>query len=157
MNPAAHLHGCDVARLHASLAVDGELDDVGRAQLARHLGRCADCAQLALGMEAAAKLLRHAPPEPFRCTLRRKALLRSTSSTSGRHWAGAAAAVAAIVLVAGALPERGTTPQQPRPTAGYGGAGTRLSPLELPIGQRSAMDDFAAPAPAATAPRHLRG
>jgi hypothetical protein len=61
-----------------------------------------------------------------------------------RHWAGAAVAVLAVVLVTGALPDGGTAPQRhERPTASAG-AGARLSPLELPIGQRSAMDDFAA-------------
>lgn len=152
---------CDVARLRASLALDGELDDVGRAHLARHLDRCADCARLAVRMEAGARLLRQAPREHVRCTFRHARLLRSTSSPSGRHWAGAAVAMVAIVLVTGALPGPATTPQPPARASTQGGAGARVSPLELPIGQRSAMDDFSAPAlrgtVAATAPRHVRG
>jgi anti-sigma factor RsiW len=151
---------CDAALARASLAVDGELDDVGRAHLARHLDRCADCRWLARRMEAAAELLRQAPPEPVRCTLHRARLLRSTSSTRGRHWAGAAVAVVAIVLVTGALPAPSTT-RPPARTAARRAVIASLSPLALPIGQRSAMDDFAAPTlpggVLAIAPRHVRG
>jgi anti-sigma factor RsiW len=150
---------CDAALERASLAVDGELDDVGRAHLARHLDRCADCCRLARRMEAAAELLRQAPPEPVHCTLHRARLLRSTSSTPGRHSAGAAVAVAAIVLATGALPPPETTRPPARPAAHDIGA--TLSPIALPIGQRSAMDDFAAPplrgGVLASAPRHARG
>ena len=151
---------CDSARQRASVAIDGELDDVGRLQLDRHLSHCAECARLAARMEAAAERLRGAPLERFRCELPRVRHLRSTS-TSSRHWAGAAVTVLAVVLVTGALPGPGATPEPAdRPTAGSGAA-ARLSPLELPIGQRSAMEDFAAPALpqhiASAAPARSRG
>jgi predicted anti-sigma-YlaC factor YlaD len=140
---------CDSARLRASLALDGELDDVGCAQLARHLSGCAECARVTARMEEVAAFLRRAPRERFHCEPGRLRRLRSTS-TSVRHWAGAAVAVVAVVLVTGALPDGGTTPRHER-RAATAGASARLSPLELPIGQRSAMDDFVAP------PLHARG
>ena len=139
-----------MARLRASVALDGELDELGGAQLARHLSHCGECARLGARMEAVSEALRGAPHERFRCEPAPLRRLRSTS-TSVRHWAGAAVAVLAVVLVTGALPDGGTAPpQHERPTASSGAA-ARLSPLELPIGQRSAMDDFAAP------PLHARG
>ena len=150
MTPALSHRECDAARLRASVALDGELDDLGRAQLARHLSHCGECARVSARMEAVSDALRDAAPERFRCDPGPLRRLRSTS-TSVRHWAGAAVAVLAVVLVTGALPDGGTAPQRhERPTASAG-AGARLSPLELPIGQRSAMDDFAAP------PLHARG
>lgn len=141
---------CDAARLRASLALDGELDDVGRAQLARHLERCAECARLAARMETVSEVLRHAPHERFRFEPGRLRRLRSTS-TSVRHWAGATVAVVAVVFVTGALSDGGTAPQRDEHQSATSGIAARLSPLELPIGQRSAMDDFAAP------PLHARG
>ena len=149
MIAAVRVPDCDAARLRASLALDGELDDVCRAQLARHLERCAACARLAGRMEAVSEALRRAPHERFRCEPGRLGRLRSTS-TSVRHWAGATVAVVAVVLVTGALPE-GTAPQRHEHQSATLGAAARLSPLELPIGQRSAMDDFVAP------PLHARG
>lgn len=145
-----HLTDCDAARLRTSLAIDGELDDVGRGLLARHLFACAECARVAARMEGVAELLRGAPRERFRCEPRRLRRLRSTS-TSVRHWAGAAVAVVAVVLVTGALPDGGTTSQRQERRTATAPVSARLTPLELPIGQRSAMDDFVAP------PLHARG
>jgi predicted anti-sigma-YlaC factor YlaD len=150
---------CDSARLRVSLALDGELDDVGRLQLDRHLHGCAECSGLAARMTSAVQGLRAAPRERFRCEPVGMRPPRSTSPAA-RHWAGAAVAVLAVVLVTGALPVGGTTPPRPeRPTASPSAA--RLSPLELPIGQRSAMDDFAAPTRAgdvaSAAPPRARG
>jgi predicted anti-sigma-YlaC factor YlaD len=141
---------CDSARLRASLALDGELDDVACAQLARHLSGCAECARVTARMEEVAARLRRAPRERFHCEPGRLRRLRSTS-TSVRHWAGAAVAVVAVVLVTGALPNGGTTPQRHERRTATAETSARLSPLELPIGQRSAMDDFVAP------PLHARG
>jgi hypothetical protein len=101
-------------------------------------------------MEAAAELLRGAPVERFRCRPARPRRLRSPLA-SRRHWAGAAVAVLAIVLVTGALPEGRTPPQRPERRTATPGSAARLSPLALPIGQRSAMDDFSAP------PLHAHG
>ena len=134
---------CDAARLRASLALDGELDDVGRLRLDQHLALCAECAGIAARMEATSALLRRAPIRRFRCELRGARRVRLRTSVRGHRWAGAAVAIVALVLATGALPggEHPSPDARRAPTAG-----TRVSPLELPIGQRSAMDDFSAPA-----------
>ena len=111
---------------------------------------CAECARVAARMEEVAELLRGAPRERFRCEPGRLRRLRSTSPPV-RHWAGAVVAVVAVVLVTGALPDRGATPQRDETRTATAGGYARVSPLELPIGQRSAMDDFVAP------PLHARG
>jgi hypothetical protein len=88
------------------------------------------------------KKRRRAPPARFRCELAGGQRARSCSSGLGRHyWAGAAVAVAALVLATGALPRQddGAAPSPPGARAGA----AVVSPLALPIGQRSAMDDFA--------------
>ena len=95
MTLSLHPTDCDAARLQASAAIDGELDDVGRVQLARHLSACAECARVAARMEEVAELLRGAPRERFRCEPGRLRRLRSTS-TPVRHWAGAVVAVVAV-------------------------------------------------------------
>jgi hypothetical protein len=133
-------HACDTARRRASLALDGELDELALAQLRRHLASCPGCARVTAGMEAASDLIRRSPLEPFSCRVRGAHALRTCSSSGARHWAGAGVAVMALVLVIGSLPgvERG--PRSPETVV------TRpaVAPLELPIGQRSAMDDFTA-------------
>ena len=89
-------------------------------------------------MEAASLLLRRSPLARFRCELGRS---RLTRTAHGRQWAGAAVAVLALVLATGSLPEPHRSPA-PRPAAA-------VAPLALPIGQRSALDDFVAhPTPA---------
>ena len=144
MTRSLHPADCHAARLRASVAIDGELDHVGRVQLARHLSACADCARVAAQMDDVAELLRGAPRERFRCEPGPRRPLRSRSP-SVRHWAGAVVAVVAVVLVIGALPDRGATPQRDESRTAAASGYARVSPLELPIGQRSAMDDFVAP------------
>jgi len=133
---------CRDARLRASLALDDELDEVGRQRLARHLEECVPCTQVVADMRSATRSLRRARTERFRCELRPAQLAaHASSSGAGRHLAGAAVAVAALVLATGALPGQddtaATSPSGPS-------AGAVVAPLQLPIGQRSAMDDFAA-------------
>jgi anti-sigma factor RsiW len=134
---------CAEARLRASLALDGELDEVGGLRLCRHLEGCSDCVRVIAGMESASRALRRAPLERFRCEILPGQLVRARSSGHGRHLAGAAVAVAALVLATGALPGRDDTAAPSPPGAS---ATAVVVPLELPIGQRSAMDDFAASA-----------
>ena len=133
---------CRDARLRASLALDDELDEVGRQRLARHLEDCVACTQVVTDMRSATRSLRRARTERFRCELRPAQLAaHASSSGTGRHLAGAAVAVAALVLATGALPGRDDTAA----TSPSGvSAGAVVAPLQLPIGQRSAMDDFAA-------------
>ena len=132
---------CRDARLRASLALDDELDEVGRQRLARHLEDCVGCTQVVADMRSATRSLRRARTERFRCELRPAQLAaHASSSGAGRHLAGAAVAVAALVLATGALPGRDDTAATSPSGAS---AGAVVAPLQLPIGQRSAMDDFA--------------
>lgn len=141
---------CADARLRASLALDAELGDLGLAQLRRHLDSCVECTRVVGEMEATSILLRAAAREPYRCELGGSLLVRSCSSQRGRSWAGAAVAVAALVLATGALPRPEGHLEDGRPA---GGQARPVVPLKLPIGQRSAVEDFAAGrAPAAVAP-----
>lgn len=130
---------CADARALASLALDGELDELGSRQLRGHLASCRDCTRAVGKMCLASELLRSAPRAGFRCELGRGQLARACSSgTGGRIWAGAAMTLVALVLATGALPGRDdTTAPSPRAVV--------VAPLALPIGQRSAMDDFAPP------------
>lgn len=130
---------CADARALASLALDGELDELGSRQLRGHLASCRDCTRAVGKMRLASELLRSAPRARFRCELGRGQLARACSSgTGGRIWAGAAMTLVALVLATGALPGRDdTTAPSPRAVV--------VAPLALPIGQRSAMDDFAPP------------
>ena len=127
------MSACDDARLAASLALDGELHDVGLRHVRRHVASCGDCRDVVAEMEAADLLLRRSPLELFRCELR---LARPRPAGHGRHWAGAAVAVLALVLATGSLPQPHGAPAGRRVVA--------VAPLALPIGQRSALDDFAA-------------
>jgi hypothetical protein len=95
-------------------------------------------------MGATSALLQRAPLARFRLDLTATQLARTCSSGLGRAWAGAGVAVAALVLATGALP-RGDEAAAHSPRA----AVVVVAPLALPIGQRSAMDDFAAPETAA--------
>jgi predicted anti-sigma-YlaC factor YlaD len=130
---------CADARALASLALDGELDELGSRQLRGHLASCRDCTRAVGKMRLASELLRSAPRAGFRCELGRGQLARACSSgMGGRIWAGAAMTLVALVLATGALPGRDdTTAPSPRAVV--------VAPLALPIGQRSAMDDFAPP------------
>jgi predicted anti-sigma-YlaC factor YlaD len=130
---------CADARALGSLALDGELDELRSRQLHGHLASCRDCARAVGKMQLASELLRSAPRARFRCELGRGQLVRGCSSgAGGRIWAGAAMTLAALVLATGALPGRDDA-AAPSPRAAV------VAPLELPIGQRSAMDDFAPP------------
>lgn len=130
---------CADARALASLLLDGELDELGSRQLRTHVARCRDCARAIGGMRLASDLLRSAPRVRFRCELGSGRLVRACSAgVGGRIWAGAATTVAALVLATGALPGRDdAAAPSPRTAAA-------VAPLALPIGQRSAMDDFTA-------------
>jgi anti-sigma factor RsiW len=130
---------CADARALGSLALDGELDELRSRQLHGHLASCRECARAVGKMQLASELLRSAPRARFRCELGRGQLVRACSSgAGGRIWAGAAMTLAALVLATGALPGRDDA-AAPSPRA------AAVAPLELPIGQRSAMDDFAPP------------
>jgi anti-sigma factor RsiW len=55
--------GCGRAREWISLRVDGELSEIERLLLRRHLGRCPDCRAFAEGVQATTQLVRATPVE----------------------------------------------------------------------------------------------
>lgn len=131
---------CDGARARVSLELDGALDDVGGGLLSRHLARCADCSTFAAEVGALTTLLRAASLEPHRCELEP----RTRRAARGLPWAGSAAVVAALVLGITSLPYASSPSTR---SASLTAADLRRSlvPAKLPIGQRSAEDDFVAP------------
>ena len=122
---------CEAARLRASLALDGELAEI-QLLLRRHLDRCPECLDLVGGMRAATASIRSAPLEA-----------RPSAPALGRRtarclpWPNIAVAMATPAV--GAL----TLPHVAGP-ADSGADAPRLaaSPPRLPIGRRSAGDDF---------------
>ena len=130
MQPAT----CRDARVTASLALDGELgDDLARAALRRHLAECDECASLVAGMSVTVELLRSSRPHPFRASLPAR-LPRERR----RRWAWATVATVALLASTTSLP-RADAPLAPAP------AGQRAANVvpRLPVGQRSAGEDFA--------------
>lgn len=123
---------CEAARLRASLALDGELDEIHLLLLQRHLDRCLACAELVPELRAVTEAVRRAPPER---RLRRSVV--PPLPVRRLPWARITVAVATLAL--GAL----TLPQLPASTGDRAGS-PRLAapPPRLPIGQRSALDDF---------------
>ena len=130
---------CGTARERASLALDGALDDVGRRQLVRHLEGCAACAAVVDELGAVTGLLRRAALEPFRCEV------KPTARRAGRvaPWAASAAAVAALAVGIASLPY--ATGPEARASLTAADLEATLPPVKLPIGQRSAEDDFRGP------------
>jgi predicted anti-sigma-YlaC factor YlaD len=131
---------CDRARERVSLELDGTLDDVGRGLLSRHLARCADCSTFAFELGALTTLLRAAPLEPHVCEIE----LRSGRMARRVPWAGSAAVVAALALGITSLPYA-SSPSAHDASLAAADLGRSLGPVKLPIGQRSAEDDFVAP------------
>ena len=65
---------CERARKWASLAVDCELSEIGKARLRAHLRSCAACAEYAGGLRVVTQELRAAPlPTPSRPLVPRRA------------------------------------------------------------------------------------
>ena len=61
------MRACEEARSLASLALDGQLDDVGARFLRRHVERCAECAGVVAEVQAVVATLRAAPLETYAC------------------------------------------------------------------------------------------
>ena len=126
---------CEAARLRASLALDGELDEIHLLLLQRHLDRCPECAEVVPAIRGVTHAVRRAPlelrpstPDARRLPSRRLPWARITVAV-------ATLAVAALTLPA-LHPPTGSPERIPRLAA---------PPLRLPIGQRSALEDFLAP------------
>jgi predicted anti-sigma-YlaC factor YlaD len=108
---------CERARKRASLALDGELSEIGQASLRAHVGRCAVCAEFASDLEALTTELRAAPLERPRSRYapRRRSAVRLLQ----------VAAAAAAVAVAGALGglAGSLSSSDPGPSGSQGGRG----------------------------------
>jgi hypothetical protein len=131
---------CEGARLRVSLALDSALaDDAALNGLWDHLGRCSACAAFAAEIGHATSLVRSSPPEPFRCELTSPPL-RRVRAEAQRPWTSVAVVVAAVVLGVSQLPGSADAPGDPDPMRPR----SVSAPVRLPIGQRSAADDFAA-------------
>ena len=125
---------CEAARLRASLALDGELeDDLDQLLLKRHLDRCPECVDAVARLEAAAWLLRREQAEPYRCEVR-----APRREARRLPWANIAVAMLTLAVGTLTLPQEGSDHRGSRPDE------RRLAapPPRLPIGQRSAVEDF---------------
>ena len=144
---SAFEHGsrCEAARMRASFALDGELDDVGRLLLRGHLAVCADCAAFAAGMRSTQAELRHARLEPFACALPRGGSSDRAPCSAGCPARGSRRRCAvAVGATSFSLAQDPVGPHDDG-TARPAVAAKRhpVIPFRLPIGQRSARDDFA--------------
>jgi predicted anti-sigma-YlaC factor YlaD len=105
---------CDRAREAASLALDGELSQLERALLERHLDRCAACAEFSADVTALTRELRAAEvvrlERPIELPMRRRV------GHGFRHagaWAAAASVAVTAVLGATALQAQRAQPGTP--------------------------------------------
>jgi hypothetical protein len=132
---------CERARLHASVALDGALvDELELEALWHHLGACPACAAFAAELGHAATLVRAKPLESVRGNLSSPRVLRSRLDEKRGPWTSAAIVLVALVFVAVGPPGPDDVRTPPGPTRAVRADG---APLRLPIGQRSAADDFA--------------
>lgn len=146
-------HACDDARARASRELDGGLEELDRLMLERHLGTCPACAQFAAVTALVTNELRRAPLEPFRCgpVIRRKRPLARAPLVSS---VAAVALVTAVGLgVVAYESDRGhdktrlqTVPLRTKPDPAApsqpDNAFVGSQRITLPIGQKSASEDF---------------
>ena len=112
---------CDRVRSQVSLSLDGELSELERMMVARHLERCVDCRAFHDGAVEVTNKIRTAQLERFerRVVLPRLHRGRLVAVRDVAVRVGATAAGIAIVLGLG-LGERGVLgPAQQRPRAAY--------------------------------------
>jgi anti-sigma factor RsiW len=112
---------CDRVRSQISLSLDGELSELERMMVARHLERCADCRVFHDRVVEVTNKIRTAPLERFerRVVLPRLHRGRLIAARDVAVRVGATAAGIAIVVGLG-LGERGVLgPAQQRPRAAY--------------------------------------
>src|SRR6266480_1378126 len=91
-------YSCDRAREAMSLALDGELSELGQARVDAHLERCADCRAFGTDSSMLTALLRQAPREEMSVPI----VLPRPGRLSAARLLQAGAAAAAVALVAGA-------------------------------------------------------
>ncbi len=96
---------CERARMQASLALDGELSELGQASLRAHMASCAACASFEHELAAWTRELRSAPPVLFRATVgvvgRPASAVRRPRRRATVRVLQLSAAAAAVVLAAG--------------------------------------------------------
>lgn len=132
---------CDCAREAMSLALDGELSELGQVRLDAHLERCAGCRAYDAESSALTEALRLAPREQMAVPI----VLPRRHRLSVARLLQAGAAVAAVALVAGLSAVHGVGQRQAAsavphmklsPTAGLG-RDDELSPVRLPPSSHS--------------------
>ena len=105
---------CDRARQAVSLELDGELSQLERVLLERHVDRCSACAEFAADTSVLTQELRAAPlvrlERPIELPLRRRVGYRFANASA---WAAAASVAATVLIAVMALPAR----QQSAPTS----------------------------------------
>ena len=152
-NPA-----CDRAHAWVSREVDGELNELARLALRRHLDRCSECSQYAASVEVFTTMLRGSGLERYTCDLRAFHRRRRPSARRLVPSVAACALVAGLTGVAvshelgssrNRSPDRYSTyfptVATPTPPPGEDRRVSVRQPMRLPIGQRSAADDFRQP------------
>ena len=139
ISPARHV-ACERVRQWSSLAVDGELSQLERALLRRHLEGCGPCHEFDVRLRGTTEALRATPAE------RPSERFRAPARFPARRRLGIAA-VAAVVAAAGlgslvgALLERPSGPAPgPRPTEVSFLTGDETQLRELPRQQQPAPD-----------------
>lgn len=101
---------CDRARQAVSLHLDGELSQLERALLERHLDRCSACAEFAADASALTQELRVAQlvrlERPIELPLRRR---RGYGFAHASAWAAGASVAATVLIAVMALPAQQPT------------------------------------------------
>jgi predicted anti-sigma-YlaC factor YlaD len=107
---------CRQAREWASLRLDGELSELERLLLRRHLGRCAECRAFAEAAEAVTRAIRQAPAEEPSRRLAPEARAGEPRHSRRRRLVAAgvlvAASAAAGAVIGGFVASDGRTPPQ---------------------------------------------
>jgi predicted anti-sigma-YlaC factor YlaD len=138
-------HACDLARQRVSSELDGELSEFDRRLLARHLDRCAACRRFAEDAAGVTQALRTAPLDPYTCGSVGPRRARRFART--RQIAPVAAAILVVSTAATTLVSGGRR-EEPRlvPLTAHRPIASRTGfvaeRVKLPLGQRSAGDDF---------------
>src|SRR5262245_15170217 len=137
---------CDRARAAISMELDGELSELDRHRMQRHLARCEACRGFQEDASTFTMRLRLAPLEPVPVPMGGRFRRRGRRS-AGAISISSAAAVAVAGLLFGSNLARDSgggagTPSGPAASTSAAVGAATPHRLRLPIGQRSAADDF---------------
>jgi anti-sigma factor RsiW len=104
MTPFGHQsRTCERAREWVSLALDGELSELGHARVSSHLAACAACSAYAADIERTTKALRDAPLASLGAAVALPARRRPALASRAYQVAGVAAILAAAVGIGSQL------------------------------------------------------